>query len=66
MLYLNQSCQLDEPVFIHPSSVLFRQRPDYVVYQYVEETSKLYMQGALSTSFTVVISLVLILTGTET
>ncbi|XP_029475809.1 probable ATP-dependent RNA helicase DHX37 isoform X2 [Rhinatrema bivittatum] len=36
---------LDDPVFIHPSSVLFRQPPDFVVYQEIIETSKMYMKG---------------------
>uniref|UniRef100_A0A8C9VCF6 RNA helicase n=1 Tax=Scleropages formosus TaxID=113540 RepID=A0A8C9VCF6_SCLFO len=36
---------LDSPVFIHPNSVLFKTLPDYVVYQEVLETSKMYMRG---------------------
>lgn len=36
---------LDEPVFIHPSSVLFRELPEFVVYQEVVETTKMYMKG---------------------
>ncbi|XP_015985342.2 probable ATP-dependent RNA helicase DHX37 isoform X2 [Rousettus aegyptiacus] len=36
---------LDDPVFIHPSSVLFKELPDFVVYQEIVETSKLYMKG---------------------
>ncbi|OWK15311.1 DHX37 [Cervus elaphus hippelaphus] len=36
---------LDEPVFIHPSSVLFRELPDFVVYQEIVETTKMYMKG---------------------
>ena len=40
------SCMsLDEPVFIHPSSALFDVLPEYVVYQEVVETSKLFMKG---------------------
>ncbi|KAJ8285627.1 hypothetical protein GJAV_G00029040 [Gymnothorax javanicus] len=35
---------LDEPVFIHPSSVLFKTLPEFVVYQEVMETSKMYMR----------------------
>ena len=43
------SCMsLDEPVFIHPSSALFDVLPEYVVYQEVVETSKLFMKGTLS------------------
>uniref|UniRef100_A0A5F8HC59 DEAH-box helicase 37 n=1 Tax=Monodelphis domestica TaxID=13616 RepID=A0A5F8HC59_MONDO len=36
---------LDDPVFIHPSSVLFRELPDFVVYQEIVETTKMYMRG---------------------
>lgn len=42
------SCMsLDEPVFIHPSSALFDVLPDYVIYQEVVETSKLFMKGKI-------------------
>ncbi|XP_006874585.1 PREDICTED: probable ATP-dependent RNA helicase DHX37 [Chrysochloris asiatica] len=36
---------LDDPVFIHPSSVLFWELPEFVVYQEVVETTKMYMKG---------------------
>ncbi|XP_030316304.1 probable ATP-dependent RNA helicase DHX37 [Calypte anna] len=36
---------LDDPVFIHPSSVLFKELPEFVVYQEIVETTKLYMKG---------------------
>ncbi|NWH71165.1 DHX37 helicase, partial [Piaya cayana] len=36
---------LDDPVFIHPSSVLFKQLPEFVVYQEIVETTKMYMKG---------------------
>ncbi|XP_057347312.1 probable ATP-dependent RNA helicase DHX37 isoform X3 [Manis pentadactyla] len=36
---------LDDPVFIHPSSILFRELPDFVVYQEIVETTKMYMKG---------------------
>ena len=40
------SCMsLDEPVFIHPSSALFNVLPDYLIYQEVVETSKLFIKG---------------------
>ncbi|XP_053135616.1 probable ATP-dependent RNA helicase DHX37 isoform X2 [Hemicordylus capensis] len=35
---------LDDPVFIHPSSVLFRQLPEFVVYQEIVETTKMYLK----------------------
>lgn len=40
-----QTALLDDPVFIHPSSVLFKQLPEFVVYQEIVETAKLYMKG---------------------
>ncbi|XP_074061480.1 putative ATP-dependent RNA helicase DHX37 isoform X2 [Macrotis lagotis] len=36
---------LDDPVFIHPSSILFRELPEFVVYQEIVETTKMYMRG---------------------
>uniref|UniRef100_A0A8C3N996 Activating signal cointegrator 1 complex subunit 3 n=1 Tax=Geospiza parvula TaxID=87175 RepID=A0A8C3N996_GEOPR len=36
---------LEDPVFIHPSSVLFKELPEFVVYQEIVETTKLYMKG---------------------
>uniref|UniRef100_A0A667Y2I6 RNA helicase n=1 Tax=Myripristis murdjan TaxID=586833 RepID=A0A667Y2I6_9TELE len=36
---------LDEPVFIHPTSALFKTLPQFVVYQEVMETTKMYMRG---------------------
>ncbi|XP_002913189.2 probable ATP-dependent RNA helicase DHX37 isoform X2 [Ailuropoda melanoleuca] len=36
---------LDDPVFIHPSSVLFKELPEFVVYQEIVETTKMYMKG---------------------
>ena len=40
------SCMsLDEPVFIHPSSALFEVLPEYLIYQEIVETSKLFMKG---------------------
>lgn len=42
---LLQTPLLDDPVFIHPSSVLFKELPDFVVYQEIVETTKMYMKG---------------------
>lgn len=43
------SCMsLEEPVFIHPSSALFDVLPDYVIYQEVVETSKLFIKGVIA------------------
>uniref|UniRef100_A0A452H4J1 Uncharacterized protein n=1 Tax=Gopherus agassizii TaxID=38772 RepID=A0A452H4J1_9SAUR len=35
---------LDDPVFIHPNSVLFKQLPEFVVYQEIVETTQMYMK----------------------
>ncbi|XP_069817056.1 probable ATP-dependent RNA helicase DHX37 [Dendropsophus ebraccatus] len=39
---------LEDPVFIHPSSALFRQLPDFIVFQEILETTKMYMKGVSS------------------
>ncbi|KAG8597482.1 hypothetical protein GDO81_002299 [Engystomops pustulosus] len=39
---------LEDPVFIHPNSSLFRQLPDFVVFQEIVETTKMYMKGVSS------------------
>uniref|UniRef100_A0A8C1Y7H2 Activating signal cointegrator 1 complex subunit 3 n=1 Tax=Cyprinus carpio TaxID=7962 RepID=A0A8C1Y7H2_CYPCA len=36
---------LDDPVFIHPSSALHKTLPEFVVYQEIMETTKMYMRG---------------------
>uniref|UniRef100_A0A673MG78 RNA helicase n=1 Tax=Sinocyclocheilus rhinocerous TaxID=307959 RepID=A0A673MG78_9TELE len=36
---------LDDPVFIHPSSALHKMLPEFVVYQEIMETTKMYMRG---------------------
>lgn len=41
-----QTPLLDDPVFIHPSSVLFKELPEFVVYQEIMETTKMYMKGS--------------------
>ncbi|NXS89666.1 DHX37 helicase, partial [Erpornis zantholeuca] len=41
----SQTALLEDPVFIHPSSVLFKELPEFVVYQEIVETTKLYMKG---------------------
>lgn len=35
---------LEDPVFIHPTSSLFRQLPDFIVFQEIFETTKMYMK----------------------
>ena len=37
-------------MYIHPGSVLARQRPQYIVYQYIDETSHMYMKGGTQCS----------------
>ncbi|XP_021370446.1 probable ATP-dependent RNA helicase DHX37 [Mizuhopecten yessoensis] len=46
--YAYQCAELEEPLFIHPSSVLYRQNPQLLVYQRIEETSRLYMKGLVA------------------
>lgn len=41
----SQTCLMDDPVFIHPSSALFKTLPDFVVYHEILETTKMYMKG---------------------
>ncbi|XP_033947271.1 probable ATP-dependent RNA helicase DHX37 isoform X2 [Pseudochaenichthys georgianus] len=36
---------LDDPVFIHPHSALFKTLPEFLVYQEIMETTKMYMRG---------------------
>ncbi|XP_072243702.1 probable ATP-dependent RNA helicase DHX37 [Leuresthes tenuis] len=36
---------IDDPVFIHPSSALFKTLPEFIIYQEIMETSKMYMRG---------------------
>uniref|UniRef100_A0A665X7U3 Activating signal cointegrator 1 complex subunit 3 n=1 Tax=Echeneis naucrates TaxID=173247 RepID=A0A665X7U3_ECHNA len=36
---------MDDPVFIHPTSALFKTLPEFVVYQEIMETAKMYMRG---------------------
>ncbi|XP_078107237.1 putative ATP-dependent RNA helicase DHX37 [Sander vitreus] len=36
---------LDDPVYIHPTSALFKTLPDFIVYQEIMETTKMYMRG---------------------
>eukprot|EP00249_Psilotum_nudum_P022320 c28469_g1_i1 orf=694-4590(-) len=40
-----QACAVEEPVFLHPSSVLAKFAPEFVVYTELIQTSKLYMRG---------------------
>jgi ATP-dependent RNA helicase DHX37/DHR1 len=40
-----QGIILEEPVFIHPQSVLFKELPSYVCFVDLIETSKMYMKG---------------------
>jgi len=40
-----QGLLLEDPIFIHPSSVLFKELPEYICYLDLIETSKMYMKG---------------------
>lgn len=39
--------EMDSPVFMHSSSVLRKELPEWVVYQEIYETNKPYMRGRL-------------------
>ena len=39
-----QSTLCEDPVYLHPSSALFHINPDYVIFQEISETKKLYMR----------------------
>ncbi|KAJ9589594.1 hypothetical protein L9F63_017179, partial [Diploptera punctata] len=43
--YAYRCTEMEEPVFMHPSSVFKESPPEWVVYQEVIETSKMYMKG---------------------
>lgn len=43
--YAYHACNLEEPVFLHHSSVLRNTLPKFVVYQEIYETNKMYMRG---------------------
>ena len=40
-----QGLLLTEPIFIHPSSVLFKELPEFICYTEMVETSKMYMKN---------------------
>jgi len=43
---------LEEPVYIHPSSVLYHMNKEFIVYQSLEETSsRIYMKGITMSPF---------------
>lgn len=43
--YAYNANNMEEPVYLHQSSVLRKTLPDFVVYQEVYETNKMYMRG---------------------
>lgn len=42
--YAYETLETSDPVWIHPDSVLYKKRPEYVVYQHIHETSKPFMK----------------------
>lgn len=51
--FCSQTPLMDEPVFIHPTSALFKTLPEFVVYQEIMETTKMYMKGNCLTLYVV-------------
>jgi ATP-dependent RNA helicase DHX37/DHR1 len=47
-----QSVILEDAIFIHPSSVLFKELPEYVCYVEMAETSRMYMKGVCAAEST--------------
>ena len=45
---LRRCTSIEEPVFLHRGSVLRKDMPQYVAYQEIYETNKLYMRGEWS------------------
>jgi ATP-dependent RNA helicase DHX37/DHR1 len=43
-----QSQILEEPIFIHPTSILFKELPEFVCFVEIVETSKMYIKGVCS------------------
>lgn len=43
--YAYHACNLEEPVFLHQGSVLKDTLPEYVIFQEIYETNKMYMRG---------------------
>lgn len=43
--YAYNANNMEEPVFLHQSSVLKKTLPEFVVYQEIYETNKMYMRG---------------------
>ncbi|KAL3689515.1 hypothetical protein R1sor_015824 [Riccia sorocarpa] len=43
-----RSCSTEEPIFLHPSSVVAKEAPEYVVYNELVHTSRIYMQRVTS------------------
>lgn len=43
-----ETLEMKDPVFIHPTSVLFKLQPEFVIYQEIVETNKKYMQTIMA------------------
>lgn len=43
-----ESLLMKDPIFIHPSSVLAKLQPEFVIYQEIVETNKKYMQTVMA------------------
>ncbi|XP_051163184.1 probable ATP-dependent RNA helicase kurz [Leptopilina boulardi] len=43
--YAYRTIEMEDPVFMHSTSVLRRESPEWVIYQEIYETNKIYMRG---------------------
>ncbi|KAK7087756.1 probable ATP-dependent RNA helicase DHX37 [Littorina saxatilis] len=43
-----QCAELEDPVYIHPTSALCKQKKEFVVYQYIHQTTRQYMKGIVA------------------
>ena len=47
-----QCAEIEDFVYVHPTSALYRQKKDFVVYQHIHQTSRPYMKGRYPVSTT--------------
>ena len=47
-----QCAEIEDSVYIHPTSALYKKKTDFVAYQHIHQTSRPYMKGEGSVSTT--------------